>query len=61
MSNGAMMSLTAGTEVAVFTVKGGGHTWPSGWQYLNERFIGRTSRDFSASDAAWEFFARHHR
>jgi polyhydroxybutyrate depolymerase len=42
--------------VQLFTIEGGGHTWPGGWQYALERLIGRTSRDVNASEAAWAFF-----
>jgi polyhydroxybutyrate depolymerase len=48
-----------GTEVALYAVEGGGHTWPGGWQYLPERFVGRTSRDIDANDVLWAFFKRH--
>jgi polyhydroxybutyrate depolymerase len=47
--------------VEVYTVTGGGHTWPGGLPYLPERIIGRTSHDFVACDAIWEFFRAHHR
>lgn len=50
-----------GTEVTFLAIEGGGHTWPSGPQYLPARRIGRTSRDFSASQVIWEFFAAHPR
>jgi polyhydroxybutyrate depolymerase len=50
-----------GAEVRLYSVKGGGHTWPGGWQYLGERWVGRTSRDFSASEELWRFLSRHHR
>lgn len=43
-------------KVELFEVQGAGHTWPSGWQYLPESLIGRTSRDIDASIAAWRFF-----
>jgi polyhydroxybutyrate depolymerase len=46
-------------EVSLVTVEGGGHTWPGGYQYLPERFIGKTSRDFDASQMIWDFFRRH--
>lgn len=46
----------AGSEVALYTVFGGGHTWPGGWQYLPIRVVGRTSRDMNASQEIWEFF-----
>jgi polyhydroxybutyrate depolymerase len=48
-----------GSEVILYTVEGGGHTWPGGQQYLPERFVGRTSKDIDASDVIWAFFKRH--
>jgi polyhydroxybutyrate depolymerase len=48
-------------DVLLYTVEGGGHTWPGGWQYLGERMIGKTSRDFDASEAIWTFFRTRHR
>ncbi len=47
-----------GTEVVVLAVEGGGHTWPGGEQYLRERVIGKTSRDFNAGEAIWDFCER---
>lgn len=44
------------TKVELFAVEGAGHTWPSGWQYLPENMIGRTSQDIDAAVAAWRFF-----
>lgn len=46
----------AGTKVELFAVQGAGHTWPSGWQYLPESMVGRTSHDIDAAVAAWRFF-----
>ena len=48
-----------GVEVILYTVQGGGHTWPGGLQYSTEATIGRTSRDFSASEVIWQFFKSH--
>jgi polyhydroxybutyrate depolymerase len=45
-----------GSEVSLLRVIGGGHTWPGGWQYLGKWLIGRTSRDFDASERIWAFF-----
>ncbi len=45
------------TQVVLYTIEGGGHTWPSGWQYLPERVIGKTSQDITATDVIWEFFS----
>ena len=49
----------AGAQVELYAVANGGHTWPGGFQYLPERTIGKTSRDFDASETIWAFFARH--
>lgn len=43
-------------RVELFEVQGAGHTWPSGWQYLPEPMIGRTSHDIDAAIAVWRFF-----
>ena len=45
-----------GTEVALYTVKGGGHAWPGGESYL----LGvEPTREISATDLMWDFFVRH--
>lgn len=48
-------------KVEILLVEGGGHTWPGGWQYLWEFLVGKTSRDFNASETIWKFFQRNHR
>lgn len=48
-----------GADVVLYTVKGGGHTWPGGFQYLSENIIGKTCRDFNASQVIWDFFSLH--
>jgi polyhydroxybutyrate depolymerase len=48
-----------GTEVILYSVDGGGHTWPGGFQYLPVWLIGRTSRDINACEVIWSFFKRH--
>jgi polyhydroxybutyrate depolymerase len=45
-----------GTEVIVYVVEGGGHTWSGGMQYLPIRIIGRTSKDIDANMILWDFF-----
>lgn len=50
-----------GTEVVLYAVEGGGHTWPGGRPYLPERLVGRTSRDLDASALIWSFFSRQAR
>lgn len=46
-----------GFELERIVVLNGGHTWPGGTQYLPVSTIGLTSRDFSANDVIWDFFA----
>jgi polyhydroxybutyrate depolymerase len=50
-----------GTEVVVYTIEGGGHTWPGGRQYLPVFLVGKASRNLDATQVIWEFFASHHR
>jgi polyhydroxybutyrate depolymerase len=50
-----------GTEVILYSVDGGGHTWPGGVQYLPSLIIGKTSRDIDASEVIWSFFRKHTR
>jgi polyhydroxybutyrate depolymerase len=50
-----------GTEVILYAVDGGGHTWPGGVQYLPAWIIGKTCRDFDASEIIWSFFKNHSR
>jgi polyhydroxybutyrate depolymerase len=47
------------TEVLLYAIEGGGHTWPGGDQYLPAGIIGRTSRDIDANEVIWGFFKRH--
>lgn len=49
----------ASADVYLYTIEGGGHTWPSARQYLPERLIGKTSKDIDASEVIWDFFAKH--
>jgi polyhydroxybutyrate depolymerase len=49
----------SGTSVEFYTVDGGGHTWPGGWQYFPEWMVGVTSRDVDANKLIWEFFSEH--
>jgi polyhydroxybutyrate depolymerase len=48
-----------GAEVVLYVVEGGGHTWPSGYQYLGEWIIGKTSKDIDACKVIWDFFQRN--
>lgn len=47
------------SEVQLFTVEGGGHTWPSGAN--RPRSFGRTCRDIDATELVWHFFKEHRR
>ena len=47
---------TDGADVVLYEIKGGGHTWPGGYQYFPEFLIGKTNRDLDASRAIWDFF-----
>jgi len=44
--------------VVLYTIRGGGHTWPGG-QPLPEWFVGRTSNSIDASSLMWGFFRAH--
>jgi polyhydroxybutyrate depolymerase len=48
-----------GSEVVLYKVNEGGHTWPGGLQYMSEKVIGKTSRDFNATEVIWQFFKLH--
>jgi polyhydroxybutyrate depolymerase len=48
-----------GTEVILYKVEGGGHTWPGGPQYLPTNLIGFTSYHMNASQAIWDELKTH--
>lgn len=47
------------SEVVLYTIEGGGHTWPGGNDPLSPRVVGKTSRQISANEVIWKFFQRH--
>ena len=47
-----------GAEVVLYTIEGGGHTWPGG-PVMSEWFLGRTPTNISASEEMWRFFKNH--
>ena len=49
-----------GAEVVLYTIEGGGHSWPGGPAYLVE-VLGPATRDVSANELLWRFFQRHPR
>jgi polyhydroxybutyrate depolymerase len=44
--------------VVLYTVQGGGHTWPGGTP-LPKWFVGRTTNSINATDLMWQFFLDH--
>ncbi|MCC6142170.1 MAG: prolyl oligopeptidase family serine peptidase [Candidatus Hydrogenedentes bacterium] len=48
-------------EVLLYCVEGAGHTWPGSPNNAPEPLVGKTSYEFSASEAIWSFFSRHRR
>jgi polyhydroxybutyrate depolymerase len=47
------------TEVTLYTIYNGGHTWPDGYQYFPKSLIGRTTHDINANTVIWDFFSVH--
>ena len=47
-----------GADVELYTVLGGGHTWPGG-EPLPVSWLGRTTRGIDASATMWAFFRAH--
>lgn len=50
----------AGSEVVLFTIEGGGHTWPGG-EALPEIIAGHTTQEIDATRLMWAFFEKHAR
>lgn len=46
-----------GSEVVLFVIEGGGHTWPG--QQPPVGLIGKSTKNISANDLIWEFFEKH--
>lgn len=47
-----------GTEVVIYTIGGGGHTWPGGMQYLPKLLVGKVSHNLDATQTIWDFLKR---
>ena len=45
-------------DVELYTIEGGGHTWPGGGHHP-EFFVGRTTHSIDGSQIMWDFFKRH--
>lgn len=48
----------ANASVVLYTIKGGGHTWPGGPE-LAEWLLGPTTQSIDASEVMWAFFQEH--
>jgi polyhydroxybutyrate depolymerase len=46
-----------GSEVVLYVVDGGGHTWPGLPSPVG--FLGKSTKNISANDLIWEFFKKH--
>lgn len=49
---------TDNAAVVLYTIHGGGHTWPGG-QPMPEWFVGPTTRSIDATSEMWSFFREH--
>jgi polyhydroxybutyrate depolymerase len=49
----------AGSEVRLYEIRGGGHTWPGGAKYLTEGLVGKTSQELDGAREVWEFLSAH--
>ena len=47
-------------DVVLYTIEGGGHTWPGG-KPLPEWIVGRTTNEINASRVMWDFYVHHPR
>jgi polyhydroxybutyrate depolymerase len=47
----------SGADVLLYRIVGGGHTWPSGSQYLPAFWVGRVNKDIDGATVAWNFFS----
>ncbi len=47
-------------DVVLYSVEGGGHTWPGG-KPLPEWFVGPTTHEIDATRLMWEFYVQHRR
>ena len=44
-------------EVRFYIINGGGHTWPG--SAIDATFLGKTTKQISATDTLWAFFQAH--
>jgi polyhydroxybutyrate depolymerase len=48
-----------GTDALLYSINGGGHSWPGAKMTLPESLVGTTSQAIDATKTMWEFFASH--
>lgn len=48
-----------GADIDFYELRGSGHTWPGGRQYLPPWIVGTTNRDIDARELIWQFVRRH--
>lgn len=48
-------------KVELYSITGGGHTWPDGPQYLPRAIVGTASHQFDGSAVIWDFLSAYHR
>jgi len=56
----AYANCAANADMILYTIEGGGHTWPGG-AHLAEWIAGRTTDEISASRILWDFYSAHPR
>jgi len=57
VSRSTYAALPGGAPVVLYTIEGGGHTWPGKPSLLAE--LGVTTQNLVANDVMWEFFQNH--
>jgi polyhydroxybutyrate depolymerase len=50
-----------GSEVVLYKIEGGGHTWPGGNGGQLRLMLGKVSHDINATKIIWQFFKNHSR
>ena len=50
---------TSGHEVVLYSIIGGGHSFPGGYRGAPDSLLGMTNRDIDAAAEIWTFFERH--
>ncbi len=51
------LSCSGNARVVLYSILGGGHTWPGGRQYLSKRLVGVASQQVDACVLIWDFFS----